>query len=210
MTIREGGAMRIEDLEVKLNSRIMEAYAIGMSAIEITKVLRKSRVDYVHSFLRDAGCIQTMNRSDYHRSFDVDNRLLAALRNKGYSFGRWCLGWKLDSRQAEADLKSKPVDEEPTVAHRALFRDFPDVYSRLFGAGRVARSGKNKAPRLYPSMSITWDNSQKEYVANIVEYPEVEVIGLDLNDAFEKVMIAYRLFQSIQRLNDAIEKFADK
>ena len=201
--------MQIEDLEVKLNSRIMEAYQIGMSVMEITKVLRKSRVDYVHGFLRDAGCIPTMNRSDYHRSYDVDNRLLAALRNKGYSFGRWCLGWKLDSRLAEADLKTKP-ENEPTAAHQALFRDFPDVYTRLFGGGRIARNGKGRAPRFYPSLAIAWDNSQKGYVAIIVEYPEVEVVGLDVNDAFEKVMSAYRLFQSIERLNDAIKKFADK
>lgn len=201
--------MRIEDLEVELNSRIMEAYTIGMSVMEITKVLKKSRVDYVHGFLRDAGYIPTMDRSDYHRSFDVDNRLLAALRNKGYSFGRWCLGWKLDSREAEADLKSRPVDEEPTAVHRAMHRDFPDVYAKLFGKGRVARIGKGKAPRFYPSLSLTWVDSQRGYVARIVEHPEVEVVGLDLNDAFEKVMTAYRLFQSVERLSDAIMKFAD-
>lgn len=200
--------MGIEDLEVKLNSRIMEAYEIGMSVVEITKALRKSRVDYVHSFLRDAGCVPTMNRSDYHRSFDVDNRLLAALRNKGYSFGRWCVGWKMDSRQAESDLKTKPVDGELTMAHQALHRDFPDVYAKLFGNGRVARFRKEKIPRSYPSLSLTWDDSQRGYVAVIVEHPEVEVVGLDLNDAFEKVVIAYRLFQGIGRLNDAIRKFA--
>lgn len=200
--------MQIEDLEVKLNSRILEAYAVGMSVMEITKALRKSRVDYVHGFLRDAGCIPTMNRSDYHRSFDVDNHLLAALRNKGYSFGRWCLGWKMDSRQAEADLKSKPVDEGKTVAHQALHRDFPDVYTKFFGKGRISRFGKEKKPRFYPSLSLAWDESQRGYAAIIVEYPEVEVLGLDLNDAFEKVMIAYRLFQSIERLNDAIRKFS--
>ena len=200
--------MQIENLEVKLNSRIMAAYASGMSVIEITKVLRKSRVDYVHGFLRDAGCIQTMNRSDYHRSFDVDNRLQAALRNKGYSFGRWCLSWKLDSRQAEVDLRSKPVDGEPTAAHQALHRDFPDVHAKLFGGGRVARFGKGKTPRFNPSLSLTWDETQRGYIGRIVEYPEVEVVGLDLNDAFEKVMIAFRLFQSIEKLNDAIKKFA--
>jgi hypothetical protein len=203
----EGKTMQLEDLEVKLNSRIMEAYAVGMSVMEITKTLRKSRVDYVHGFLRDAGCIPTMNRSDYHRSFDVDNRLLAALRNKGYSFGRWCLGWRMDSKQAEVDLKTRLLDEEQTAAHRALHRDFPDVYAKLFGKGRVARFGKAKAPRFYPSLSLTWDDSQRGYVAIIVEHPDVEVVGLDLNDAFEKVMIAYRLFQSIERLNDAIRKF---
>jgi hypothetical protein len=200
--------MQIEDLEVRLNSRIMEAYAIGMSVMEITKILRKSRVDYVHSFLRDAGCIPTMSKGDYHRSFNVDNRLLAALRNKGYSFGRWCLGWKLDSRQAEDDLKTRPVDGELMAAHRALHRDFPDIYAKLFGKGRVARFSKEKVPRFYPSLALTWDDSQRGYVAIIVEHPEVEVVGLDLIDAFEKVMVAYRLFQSIERLNDAIMRSA--
>jgi hypothetical protein len=202
--------MQIEDLEIKLNSRIMEAYQIGMSVMEITKVLKKSRVDYVHSFLRDAGCIPTMDRSDYHRSFDVNNRLLAALRNKGYSFGRWCLAWKMAAREAEADLKIRPAVEEATAAHRAMRRDFPEIYAKLYGKGRVARFGKGKAPRFYPSLALTWDDSQRGYVAIIVEYPEVEVVGLDLNDAFEKVMIAYRLFQSMERLSDAIKKFADR
>jgi hypothetical protein len=201
--------MQTEDLEVRLNSRIMEAYVLGMSVMEITKALKKSRVDYVHGFLRDAGCIPTMNRSDYHRSFDVDNRLLAALRNKGYSFGRWCLARKLDSRQTEADLKTNPGDGEQTAAHRALYRDFPEVYAKLFGKGRIARFGKKKTSRFYPSLALTWDESQRGYVAIIVEYPEVEVVGLDVNDAFEKVMIAYRLFQSIERLNEAIRMFAD-
>jgi hypothetical protein len=199
--------MLVEDLEVKLNSRIMEAYATGMSVMEITKALRKSRVDYVHGFLRDAGCIPTMDRSDYHRSFDVDNRLLAALRNKGYSFGRWCLGWKLDSRTAEADLKTKPEDGDSTSAHQALFRDFPDVYAKLFGNGRVKRFGKEKAPRFHPSLSLVWDESQKGYVGRVVEHAGVEVVGLDVHDAFEKLIIAYRLFQSIERLNDAIKRF---
>jgi hypothetical protein len=200
--------MQIEDLEVKLNSRIMDAYSIGMSVMEITKVLKKSRVDYVHGFLRDAGCIPTMNRSDYHRSFDVDNRLLLALRNKGYSFGRWCLGWKLDSRTAEADLKTKPEDGERTAVHQALHRDFPDIYTRLYVGGKVSRISKERTPRFYPSLAITWDKSQKGYVAIIVEHPEVEVVGMDLHDAFEKVISANRLFQSIERLNVAIKKFA--
>ncbi|MFZ2947841.1 MAG: hypothetical protein WA003_00020 [Desulfuromonadaceae bacterium] len=200
--------MMIEDLEVKLNSRIMEAYASGMSVMEITKVLRKSRVDYVHGFLRDAGCIPTMDRSDYHRSFDVDNHLLVALRNKGYSFGRWCLGWKLDSRSAEADLKTKPLEGERTAAHQALFRDFPDIYTRLYVGRKVSRIGKVRAPRFYPTVAIYWDKSRKGYIANIVEHPEVAVVGFDLNDAFEKIMSANRLFQSIERLNDAIMKNA--
>jgi hypothetical protein len=36
----------------------------------------------------------------------------------------------------------------------------------------------------------------------------VEVVGMDLHDAFEKIISANRLFQSIERLNDAIKKFA--
>ena len=200
--------MLVEDLEVKLNSRIMEAYASGMSVMEITKVLKKSRVDYVHGFLRDAGRIPIMDRSDYHRSFDVDNRLLLVLRNKGYSFGRWCLGWNLDSRAAEADLKTKPEDGERTAAHQALHRDFPDIYTRLYVGGKVSRISKERTPRFYPSLAITWDKSQKGYVASIIEHPEVAVVGFDLNDAFEKIMSANRLFQSIERLNDAIMKKA--
>lgn len=200
--------MQIEALEEKLNSRIIEAYAIGMSVLEITRILKKSRVDYVHGFLRDAGCISTMNRNDYHRSFDVNIRLVTALRNKGYSFGRWCLGWKLDSRLAEDDLKIKPVNGELTAAHHALFRDFPDIYSRMYG-GRVSRFGKERPQRFYPSLAISWDKARKAYVASIVEHPEVKVLGFDLNDAFEKIISAYRLFQCIERLNDAIKKKAE-
>lgn len=201
--------MQIEDLEVMLNSRIMEAYSLGMSVMEITKVLRKSRIDYVHGFLREAGCIPSMDRSEYRRSYDIDNRLLAALRNKGYSFGRWCLGWKIDSKLAEADLKTGQVGQELTAAHRAVFRDFPEVYVRLFGGRRPVKRGRGKAERIHPSLSINWDDSQKGYVASVIDYPDVMVGGLDLDDAFEKVKDAIRLYESVRRLEKAMKDFKE-
>lgn len=201
--------MQIEDLEVALNSRIMDAYLLGMSVMEITRALRKSRIDYVHGFLRDAGCIPAMDRSEYRRSYDIDNRLLAALRNKGYSFGRWCLSWKLDPKLTEVDLKTRQADEELTAAHRAVLRDFPEVYVRLFGGKRSARFGKGRTERIHPSLSIIWDDSQKGYVASVVDYPEVVIVGLDLDDAFEKIKDAIRLFESIRRLDKAVKNFEE-
>ena len=197
--------MMIEDLEVKLNSRILAAYSTGMSVMEITKALKKSKIDYVHALLREAGKIPTMDRSDYHRSFDIDTRLQVALRNKGYSFGRWCLAWKMDARVAESDLKLPPGEEGPVAVYKALHRDFPDIHLKLFGGKRVFRSRKERIPRVNPSISITWDDSQRGYIAIIVEHPDVAVVGLDVNDAFEKVMAAFRLFQSIERLNRALQ-----
>jgi hypothetical protein len=70
--------MNIEDLEEILNKRIIEAYSLGYSVVEITRALRKTGAEFVHSLLRETGHIPAMARSEYRRQYDIDHRMSAA------------------------------------------------------------------------------------------------------------------------------------
>jgi len=196
--------MHIDDLEELLNSRIIAAYSTGMSVVEIHRAVGMSRIEYVHGLLRETGYIQAMARSDYRRTYDIDYRLGEALRKLGYSFGRWCLGWKLDPASAAADLKTTPDDGEQSPAHEAVRRDFPWVYYKIFGGEPPKKKQRAGTPSLHPSVTLTWDGSRDGYVAKIAEYPTVEELGVDWEHAVERLRTAYRLFGKITRLNEAI------
>ena len=197
--------MKIEDFEGELNSLIIEAFTLGMSVVEITRILGRSSVEYVHGLLRETGYIQAMPKSGFRRSYDIDRRIEAALQKKGYSFARWCLGWALDPNLAEPALRIKPEDGLQVPAHEALQHDFPEVHSRIFGEPQPKKTAKISAPQLHPSVAITWDSSRNAYLARLVEHPEIAAAGSDWDQAFERLKVVNRVRESICRLNWAIE-----
>ncbi len=193
--------MQIAELEGLLNSRIVAAYSEGMSVVEIQRAVRMNRIDYLHGLLRETGHIQPMARSEYRRTYDIDFRLGEALRKMGYTFGRWCLGWKLEAAAVANDLKTKPDDAELSRAHEAIREDFPEVFCRMFGGPRLGKRQKPEVPLSRPSVTLTWDESRDGYVAKISEYPAVEEVGVDWEHAVERLRTAYHLFGKIMRLN---------
>ncbi|MDD2736476.1 MAG: hypothetical protein PHF56_21290 [Desulfuromonadaceae bacterium] len=197
--------MKIEDLEEKLNKRIIEAYAKGYSVVEITRALRKTSVEFVHSLLRDTGHIPVMERSDYRRHYDIDPRLTKAFRAKGFSFGRWCLGWRFDPATVTAELKSAPEKENESSAHSALKRDFPDIFLSIY-AGKTIKKEKRKRLRSHPdSLRIDWNVERKMFIASVTEFPDIEAHGKDWDDAFFALKSAYRLHEYILRLDRLVE-----
>jgi predicted RNase H-like HicB family nuclease len=197
--------MKIEDLEEKLNKRIIEAYAKGYSVVEITRALRKTSVEFVHSLLRDTGHIPVMERSDYRRHYDIDPRLTKAFRAKGFSFGRWCLGWRFDPAAVTADLKSVPEKENESAAHSALKRDFPDTFHSMYD-GKKTQKEKKKRLRPHPdSLRIDWNVERKTFIASVTEFPGIEADGKDWDDAFFALKSAYRLHEYTLRLDRLVE-----
>lgn len=197
--------MKIEDLEEMLNRRIIYAYSHGYSVVEITRALRKTSVDSVHSLLRDTGHIPVMERSEYRRQYDIDPRLTKAFRVKGFSFGRWCLGWRFDPAATVADLKSAPEKEKESEAHSALKRDFPEVFISMYD-GRKTKKEKKKRLRSHPdSLRIDWNIERKTFMASVPECPSIEARGKDWDDAFYALKSAYRLHEYILRLNRLVE-----
>lgn len=197
--------MKIEDLEEILNRRIVEAYTHGYSVVEITRSLRKTSVESVHSLLRDTGHISAMERSEYRRQYDIDLKLTKALRAKGFSFGRWCLGWKIDPAATAANLKSAPEKENESAAHSALKRDFPDVFLSMYD-GKMIKREKKKRLRSHPdSLRIDWNIERKAFIASVPECPSIEAHGKDWDDAFYALKSAYRLHEYILRLERLVD-----
>ena len=196
--------MKADDLEETLNNRIIGAYSLGYSVMEITRALRKTSVEFVHSLLRDTGHIAPMARHDYRRQYDVDPRVLAAFRKKGFSFGRWCLGWKLAPCSAAEDLKSAPNSTEATATHTALLRDFPDVYSSMFGGNRRSKKTRRVNPSQPASLRIDWDVERRTFLATVPGCPDIEAGGNDWDSAFYAIKSAYRLHEYIMRLDHLV------
>ena len=197
--------MKIEDLEEQLNKRIIEAYAKGFSVVEITRAFRKTSVEFGHSLLRDTGHIPVMERSEYRRHYDIDPRLTKAFRAKGFSFGRWCLGWRFDPATVTAELKSAPEKENVSAAHSALKRDFPDIFVSMYG-GKTVKKERRKRLRPHPdSLRIDWNVARKTFIASVTEFPDIEAHGKDWDDAFYALKSVYRLHDYILRLDRLVE-----
>lgn len=197
--------MKIEDIEELLNSRIIEAYSKGHSVIEITRALKKTTVDLVYDLLRDTGKIPVMERSEYRRQYDIDPRLTTACRRKGFSFGRWCLGWRFDPFVAVAALKSAPDDKNVSVVHEALKRDFPEIYLRMYEGAKIKNEKKRKYRSKPDSLKVEWSSDRKTFVATVPECPDIEARGKNWDDAYFALKSAYRLHEYILRLDRLVE-----
>ena len=198
--------MTTEEWEGLLNSRIIAAYTAGVSVVEITRTLGKIRVDFVHSLLRETGHIPAMARSEYRRTYQIDQRLTDALQKMGYTFGRWCLGWRFAPEAAVADLATVPDNERPTRPHEAVRRDYPVVYFRMYGGGRPQRRARRSGGAEHSALNIDWEHTHGRYVAQVPEYPEIEAVGNDWVEAAEEAKAAYRFLASIRKLDRVIKE----
>ena len=193
--------MKIEDIEELLNSRIIEAYSNGYSVVEITRALKKTSIDLVYDLLRDTGKIPVMERSEYRRQYDIDTRLKTSCRRKGFSFGRWCLGWRFDPFVAVAALKSAPDDENESAVHAALKRDFPEIYLCMYEGAKIRTKKKGKYRSKPDSLMIEWSSEQKTFVATVPECPGIEACGKNWDDAFYSIKSVHQMHEYVQRLD---------
>jgi len=196
----------IEELKSELHGEIEKAFSNGMSVIEISNLIRRFNIEFVHGALRDAKVIPKMPRTGKRHLCDIDPRLQQGLRARGYSFARWCLAWKFDPNEAAAALKKQPLGEMNAV-HDAVRRDFPDVYMEIF-AGKVHSvklTEKRMPPRL--SLHIIWDEVRNTYVASIPETPGgVEVTGYNWDNALQNMLAVQRLRWQIAVLREIFMK----
>ena len=201
--------MEVEDIEELLNSRIIDAYQRGYSVIEITRALRKTSIDFVYDLLRDTGNILVMERSQYRRQYDIDPRLAAACRRKGFSFGRWCLGWKFDPFEALAELKSAPDDTNESAIHVALKRDFPEIYLSMYEGAKIKKEKKGRYRAKPDSLMVEWNSERKTFVATVPERPDIEASGKNWDDAYFALKSVYKQYEYLMRL-DGLVKLQDK
>jgi hypothetical protein len=193
--------MKVEDIEELLNSRIIEAYSKGHSVIEITRALKKTSVILVYDLLRDTGKIPVMERNEYRRQYDIDPRLTSACRRKGFSFGRWCLGWRFDPFGAVAALKSAPDDENESAVHVALKRDFPEIYLSMYEGAKIRTEKKIKYRSKPDSLMVEWSSDQKLFVATVPECPGIKARGKNWDDAYLAIKSVHQMHKYVQRLD---------
>ena len=198
------GFLQVKDLERIHCEKIGDAFMSGMSVIEIANTLNQIRIEFVHGILRDSKLIPLMPRGEYKRSYNIDSRLQKALNKRGYSFGRWCLGWGFDPSKTAANLSVK-LGEDVSAIHEAVRRDCPRVYFDIFGGEPPLKEpwqGKKELPRL--SLKIVWDAACKGYVASVPETPGVMAVGYNWADALDKMQSVQRLQRNIDLIDSAL------
>lgn len=188
--------MRVENLEEKLNSRIVEAFTSGLSVIEITRTLNKNSAEHIHDLLRGTGDIDTLPKEGLRRSYGIDVKWESVLRKKGYSFPRWCTGWGFDPVKAAREL----AQGEQGDVHEALKRDFPTVYARMFGEDPPQRVPTTRIHDPHPSVTIVWHPDRNAYVAEMIGNPSINAGGIDLEHALQRFLVALRFDEQIKRL----------
>ena len=202
--------MKVEDIEELLNTRIIEAFSRGFSVVEITRALRKTTATSVYNLLRDTGRIKFMARSEYRRQYDIDPRLATACLQKGISFGRRCLSWRLDPHMAVADLKSAPDSEEESAAHVALKRDFPDIYLRLYNGAKIKSEKRGKYRSKPASVMIEWSSERKAFLATVPECPGIEASGKNWDDVFSAIKSVHLMHEHVKRIDWLLSRSADE
>lgn len=201
--------MQIEEMEALLGKKIVKAYLLGMSVIEITRAMQKYKINYVHSVLRNAGHIRAVTYTEFLTSYGVHKKLAAALDRRGCCFARWCLGWKFDPDETADLLRELPDEGNLTAAHEALRRDFPVIYFKMYGGDPPKKPLYNNYQTIHPSVLIEWDAAHIKYIAKVIEKPDIEAVGYDLDDALRGIKKAYGLLEDIGRLDSAITQRVD-
>lgn len=196
--------LQAKDLELVFHAKISTAFTSGMSVIEISNLFRYSRIEFVHGALRDAKLIPLMSRKGPQHSYDIDSRLQRDLDKRGYSFGRWCVGWGFDPVETAVTLREKPT-ELVCSTHDAVRRDFPEAYFEIFGGTPPLKNSwqeKKVFPRL--SLNIVWDATCKGYVASVPETPGIAAKGYNWANALDEMQSVQRLMRNIALLESVI------
>jgi predicted RNase H-like HicB family nuclease len=182
-----------DGLEDYLYERIIDAYKMGMSVIEISRIIGR-RADHVHDLLRRAGRIKAIERRGSRSLFSLDPLLAKEFRAISYSFARWCAGWKFDAGSAARAIRLPHDVNDPDQYVAALRRDFPECYCKLNDMPPSHLTSLVTEDE-HPSVEISWDEERNYYLARVVEYPEIEESGRTLTKAFKRMADSYRIKQ---------------
>ena len=182
-----------DGFEDYLYERIIDAYKMGMSVIEISRVICRL-ADHVHDLLRKAGRIRAIERRGSRSVFSLDPMLAKEFGTISYSFAKWCAGWKFDAGIAARAIRLPHDVTGPDQYVAALRRDFPEYYCK-----RHDMPPSQLAPLFaedeHPTVEINWDEERNCYLARVIEYPEIEESGRSLTMAFKRMTDSYRIKQ---------------
>lgn len=194
---------KLSELEERLNRRVIDAYLVGLSVLEITFILNRNSAEYVHNLLRSLGYIDPFP-SNTRRLYEADRALISALKGKGYSFAKWSIGWGLVASDAELELTEK---KDGTVKS-AIKRDFPKIFEKLYAEKMQPTliTKRRHAIKKY-SVQTIWVDEQKEYVCSLFDDPNVCSTGCDIVEAAMHFEDVYRATNRITWLDAAIEQF---
>ncbi len=197
---------------VKLVRLINESYMSGFSVLEITRVMGARASDYTYTVLRKAGTIPALKRGKPPR-INLPIALIEIFEQKGISFAKWCNFWRFTTAEALDALEKDDLSDESERTlqiHRALKRDFPDHYHKIYPNSpfiyidvvRLKQGLIQSATEL--KVGVSWDNARNCYVATIVDQ-NIEGYGESWGKAVSDLEQVWWIRKSIKRLRAAID-----
>ncbi len=188
---------------------IINAFRVGISVMEMTRVTGNDAPDFFYAVLRNAGSIPPMKRGR-SRVYVLPD-FMDKIFEKKVSFAKWCHLWDFNPDSTLPALNNKMPDPntDQYMYHWALRRDFPYLYEENYPASPA----RNIRPltmtrglvRSLDKCEVRINKSvDKGFVASIID-EDIHGEGDSWSEALRDLEYLWRIHRGIIRLNHTIK-----
>lgn len=190
---------------IAMKAEVARAFERGYSVIELQRKLEHSTSKYLYVMLREAGAIETLPRKR-HKKYALPDLFTSGLQKCGLGFLQWCNSHRtrLDPGLTAEALQS-PEDTgnlDSVLAHRAVRRDFPHIYKRIYEDAQYIPPARAKKPekRNRDTVTIRFNDESNTYEAFVPEKPDCFAEGESHEDAFQRLKFRVAAYNSLVKL----------
>lgn len=188
-----------------MKNELSRAFAWGYSVVELQRLLGHSTSKKIYLMLREQGAIEPLPRKRQHQ-YKLPDLLAGGLRKCGLGFLQWCNSHRMQldpDPTAEALQTSEDTDNlDSVLAHRAVRRDFPHIYKRIYLDAQYIPPARAKKPvkRSRDTVTIRFNDESNTYEAFVHEKPDCFAEGESHEDAFQRLKFRVAAYNSLIKL----------
>jgi hypothetical protein len=195
----------------KLRGMICKAFIAGLSPIEISRVTGSKKTLFVYQTLRKAGIVKPMHRGK-PRKVQLNPDIALFFDNIDFSVAKWCSVWGFSTAEViDAFSVQNPVKDRDLEIHKAMVRDFPDKYLKMFTNSFVQNLPVLRlvqglvTPQSKLNVTIRYDPLNERYMATTVDYSDLIGYGNSWANAANDLEKVYWMYKSLVRLQHALD-----
>lgn len=192
-----------DEFFIAMKAEMAHAYKRGYSVIFLRRYLDHSTCRTTYAMLREQGVIPLMPRKR-QRKYNIPEQLSKALDKNELGFLQWCNSWGLDPELASQALQG-PVNANDPVsvrAHRAVRRDFRNLYCLLYESAQYIPPPREKKPakRNRDTVTIRFNLESDQYLAFVHEKPDCVAEGDSYEEALARLKYRCAAYSSLVKL----------
>ncbi len=147
---------------------LTQAYRLGYSAIELSRLLQQEDANKIFATLRKEGMFPSIKprRKNTH---DLPEKFVEVLQQYRINFSQWCCSHGCDPSLTAQLISREEILGDATSAkvHRSFQVDFPETYTELFGKISTVSPIAHLTPKDTFPMTIVMDDEWTEREAKI-------------------------------------------